>query len=160
MAEAAWTAIQKRLEDEDPDVNRVWLEAVNCSHLHPSVRGEVGLLKSDECLDVSASCPHLTVSEIQYYVCIFPRNWVTGAVSLHSWRKHPFPDLQLQVVSAVLRNLIDHNWLIQMAATRALRLNQPAESQEARASTVRCAWRLCPLRMTRTKGLQYCKHEL
>lgn len=74
VAEAAWTAIQKRLEDEDPDVNRVWLEAVNCSHLHPSVRGEV--------------------------------------------------------VSAVLRNLIDHNWLIQMAATRALRLNQPAESQE------------------------------
>ena len=80
MAEAAWTAIQKRLEDEDPDVNRVWLEAVNCSHLHPSVRGEVGLLKSDECLDVSASCPHLTVSEIQYYVCIFPRNWVTVIV--------------------------------------------------------------------------------
>jgi len=74
VAEAAWTAIQKRLEDEDPDVNRVWLEAVNCSHLHPSVRGEV--------------------------------------------------------VSAVLRNLIDHNWLIQMAATRALRLTQPAESQE------------------------------
>lgn len=58
--------------------------------------------------------------------------------TVHSWRKHPFPDLQLQVVSAVLRNLIDHNWLIQMAATRALRLNQPAESQEARASTVRC----------------------
>ena len=141
MAEAAWTAIQKRLEDEDPDVNRVWLEAVNCSHLHPSVRSEAGGFVESECFDVSASCPDLTASEIKYYF-IFPRHVLTTrTASLHSWRKHPFPYV-LQVVSAALRNLIDHNWLIQMAATRALRLNQPAESQEARILVASMSFRI------------------
>lgn len=42
VAEVAWAAIQKRLDDADPDVNRVWLEEVRCIHLNPSVRSEAG----------------------------------------------------------------------------------------------------------------------
>ena len=36
-----------------------------------------------------------------------------------------------QVIRLVLQNLTEHSWLIQMAATRALQLQQPAESREA-----------------------------
>lgn len=42
VAEVAWAAIQKRLDDADPDVNRVWLEEVRCIQLNPSVRSEAG----------------------------------------------------------------------------------------------------------------------
>ena len=36
-----------------------------------------------------------------------------------------------QVVRLVLQNLLENSWLIQMAATRALQLKQPAEPGEA-----------------------------
>eukprot|EP00913_Durusdinium_trenchii_P020386 g19150.t1 len=74
VAEAAWAAIRKRLEDADPDVNRVWLEEIRCRDLNPKVHAEV--------------------------------------------------------IRLVLQNLTEHSWLIQMAATRALQLQQPAESRE------------------------------
>ena len=42
VAKAAWSAIQKRLEDSDPDVNRVWLEELRCTDLNPTVHAEAG----------------------------------------------------------------------------------------------------------------------
>lgn len=50
---------------------KLWIAAIS---IHQCVARLVGLLKSDECLDVSASYHHLTVSEIHYYLYtnIFP----------------------------------------------------------------------------------------
>ena len=42
-----------------------------------------------------------------------------------------FSQLIFQVICAVLKNLTENNWLIQMAATRALELKQPADVGEA-----------------------------
>lgn len=40
------------------------------------------------------------------------------------------PSVRGEVIGAVLSNLTESSWLIQMAATRALKLKQPAESRE------------------------------
>ena len=39
--------------------------------------------------------------------------------------------MTLKVICLVLRNLMEPNWLIQMAATRALQLKVPVEPREA-----------------------------
>lgn len=40
VAKSAWMAIKKRLNDADPDVNRVWLEELRCSQLNEEIRAE------------------------------------------------------------------------------------------------------------------------